>query len=49
MFEEDFAVASEIVGFEGGGREGGFGVKQAGKLGNEGFTLRRGGVSGLFI
>ncbi len=30
MVEEDFAVAGEIVLFEGRGCEGGFGVKEAG-------------------
>lgn len=29
MIEEDFAVAGEVVGFESGGAEGGFGVEEA--------------------
>lgn len=39
MVEEDFAVAGQVVGFEGGGGEGGFGVEEAGQLGDEGFSL----------
>lgn len=30
VVEEDFAVADEIVGLQGGGAEGGFGVEEAG-------------------
>jgi len=40
---EDFAVAGEVVLFQGGGGEGGFGVEEAGELGDEGVAL--GGVS----
>lgn len=39
VVEEDFAVAGEVCLFEGGGGEGGFGVEEAGELGNEGFAL----------
>ena len=42
VVEEDFAVAGEVGLFEGGGCEGGFGVEEAGELGDEGFTLQRG-------
>ena len=36
---EDFAVAGEVVLFQGRGCEGGFGVEEAGELGDEGVTL----------
>ncbi len=39
MVDEDFAVAGEVVLFESGGGESGFGVEEAGELGDEGFTL----------
>lgn len=39
VVEEDFAVAGEVGLFEGRGGEGGFGVEEAGELGDEGFAL----------
>ena len=42
MVEQDFAVAGEVVGFQGGGGEGGFRVEETAELGDEGFSLRRG-------
>ena len=39
VVEEDLAVSGEIVLFEGGGGECGFGVEEAGELGDEGFAL----------
>src|SRR5699024_9162096 len=36
---EDFAVAGEVVLFQGRGCEGGFGVEETGELGDEGVTL----------
>lgn len=39
VVEEDLAVAGEVVLFEGGGGEGGFGVEEAGELGDESFSL----------
>lgn len=38
---EDFAVAGEVVLFQGGGGEGCFGVEEAGELGDEGGALFR--------
>ena len=35
MFGEEFTVAGEVVLFERGGSEGGFGVEKAGELGDE--------------
>ena len=35
MFGEELAVAGEVVLFEGGGGQGGFGVEEAGELGDE--------------
>ena len=42
VVEEDFAVAGQVVGFEGRGGEGGFGVEETVELGDEGFSLREG-------
>lgn len=44
VVEQDFAVAGEVGLFEGGGCEGGFGVEEAGELGEEGFALGVWGV-----
>ena len=41
MVEEDFAVAGEVVLFQGRGGEDGFGVEEAGELGDEVFALVR--------
>jgi hypothetical protein len=35
MFGEEFTVAGEVVLFECGGGKGGFGVEEAGELGDE--------------
>jgi hypothetical protein len=40
VVEEDFAVAGEVVLFEGRGCQGGFRVEEAGELGYEGVTLK---------
>ena len=34
VFDKDFAVAGEVVLFEGGRGESGFGVEEAGELGD---------------
>ena len=39
VVEEDFTVAGEVVGFEGGGVEGGFGVEETIELRDESFSL----------
>lgn len=39
VIEEDFAMAGEVVLFESGGGQDGFGVEEAGELGDEGFSL----------
>ena len=39
MFAEEVTVAGEVVLFQGGGGEGGFGVEEAGELGDEAFAL----------
>ena len=44
MFEEGFAVAGEVVLFEGGGGEEGFAVEEAGELGEDVFALLEEGV-----
>lgn len=49
VLEEDFAVAGEIVGFEGRGGERGFGVEEAGELGDEGFPLTRDMLARLIL
>ena len=36
---EDFTVAGEVVLFQGGGGQGGFGVEETGELRDEGLTL----------
>lgn len=45
VVEEDFAVPGEVVLFERGGGEGGFGVEEAGELGYERFSLLESSVS----
>ena len=35
MFGEDFAVAGEVVLFQGGGGRSGFGVEETGELSDE--------------
>ena len=40
MVEKNFAVAGDIVGFQGRGGEGRFGVEETAELGDEGFSLR---------
>lgn len=44
---EDFAVTGEVILFQGGGCKSSFGVKETRELGDEGITLRRGGISQL--
>lgn len=39
MVLEDFTMAGEVVLFQGGGGQGGFGVEETGELGDEGLTL----------
>lgn len=39
VFLKDFAVSGEVCLFEGGGVDGGFGVEESGKLGDERFSL----------
>lgn len=36
---QDLAVAAEVVLLEGGGSQDGFGVEEAGELGDEGLAL----------
>lgn len=40
VVEEDLAVAGEVIRFQGGCVEGGFGVEETAELGDEGFSLR---------
>lgn len=39
MLCQDFSVAGEVILFQGGRREGRFGVEEAGELGDEGFAF----------
>jgi hypothetical protein len=39
MILEDFAIAGKIALFQGRCGKSGFGVKETGELGDEGFTL----------
>ena len=41
VLDEDFAMAGEVILFESGGGEGGFGVEEAGELGDQGVSLRK--------